>query len=356
VTQLTSGLSRRTATMVVSAVLLVVLVAVASLLPVPYVALLPGPTTNTLGTVDGKPLIEIEGTRTYRPTGHLNLTTVEVKGGPGRRFDLVTAFRGWLDPKVAVVPEETVYPPGSTAQQVEKQNAEEMELSQQSATTAALRELGYKVTSRVAVSAVVEGAPALGKLKAGDTIVAVDGKPISKPEQVAELIREHAPGEEIAFTVERDGRRLEVPVPSRAADDDPSAAVVGIVPKAVAKYPFKVDIRLEDVGGPSAGLMFALGIVDKLNPQDITGGSFIAGTGTIDDSGKVGPIGGIQQKLVAAREAGASVFLTPDGNCADAAAATPHGLRLVRIVDLDGALGALDALRAGSDAVPSCAS
>jgi len=129
---------------------------------------------------------------------------------------------------------------------------------------------------------------------------------------------------------------------------------VGIVPKQVAKYPFKVNIQLKDVGGPSAGLMFALGIVDKLNPEDITGGSFIAGTGTIDDNGTVGPIGGIQQKLVAARQAGASVFLTPEGNCADAAAATPDGLRLVRVEDLDGALKALDALRTGSGAVPSC--
>jgi PDZ domain-containing protein len=341
--------------MVVSAALLVVLVSVAALLPVPYVALLPGPTTNTLGAIKGKPLIEIEGTRTYQPKGHLNLTTVEVQGGPDHRFDLVTAFRGWLNSRVAVVPEETLFPPGSTAEQVEQQNAEEMELSQQSATTAALRELGYRVTTRVAVSAVVEDAPALGKLKAGDTILAVDGRPITAPAQVGELIRKHSPGEKVAFTVEREGRRLEAEVPTRASPDDPTAAVVGIVPKEVAKYPFKVAIQLEDVGGPSAGLMFALGIVDKLNPEDITGGAFVAGTGTIDEKGQVGPIGGIQQKLVAARDAGATVFLTPAGNCADAAAAVPDGLRLVRVESLDGALSALEALRTGRGGVPSCA-
>jgi PDZ domain-containing protein len=342
--------------MVVSGVLLVALVSLATLLPVPYVALLPGPTTDTLGSVNGKQLIEIVGTRSFKPTGHLNLTTVEVRGGPGqRRFDLVSAFRGWLDPKVAVVPEEVVFPPGSTAEQVEERNAEEMELSQQSATTAALRELGYKVTSRVAVGAVVEGAPALDKLKAGDTIIAVDRTAISTPEQVGERVRAHAPGERVPFTVERDGKRLNVAVPTRAAEDDPSAAMVGIVPKEVAKYPFEVNIELEDVGGPSAGLMFALGIIDKLNQEDITGGAFVAGTGTIDDSGKVGPIGGIQQKLIAARAAGASVFLTPAGNCPDAVAATPDGLRLVRVEDLHGALAALDALRTGQGGLPTCA-
>jgi PDZ domain-containing protein len=349
------GLSRRTATMVVSAVLLVVLVSVATLLPVPYVALLPGPTTDTLGTVEGKPLIRIEGVRTYEPKGHLNLTTVKVRGGPGQRFDLVTAFRGWLDSTVAVVPQETVFPPGSTVEQVEERNAEEMELSQQSATTAALRQLGYEVTSRVAVGAVVEGAPALGKLKAGDTILAVDGQPISTPEQVGKLIRAHQPGEKVAITVERDGKRLELSVPTRASAEDPSAAVVGIVPREVAKYPFEVEIQLKDVGGPSAGLMFALGIIDRLNVEDITGGAFVAGTGTIDDAGKVGPIGGIQQKLVAARDAGATVFLTPAANCSDAAAATPDGLRLVRVDDLGGALSALDSLRTGRGGVPSCA-
>lgn len=350
------GLSRRMTTMVVSAALLVALVAIATLMPVPYVALLPGPTADTLGSVEGKKLIEIEGVRTFTPKGHLNLTTVNVRGGPGQRFDLVTAFRGWLDPTVAVVPEETVYPPGSTAEQVKQRNAEEMELSQQSATTAALRELGYEVTTRIAVRAVVEGAPALGKLKAGDTIVAVDGTKITTPEQVGELIRAHKPGDEVAVTVERDGRQTTVSVPTRASDEDPSAAVIGIIPEEVAKYPFKVTIQLEDVGGPSAGLMFALGIVDMLNREDVTGGAFVAGTGTIDDAGNVGAIGGIQQKLAAAREAGASVFLTPAGNCSDAAAAVPDGLRLVRVENLDGALTALDALRTGAGAVPSCAS
>lgn len=116
-----------------------------------------------------------------------------------------------------------------------------------------------------------------------------------------------------------------------------------------------MDIGLQDVGGPSAGLMFALGIVDKLTPTDLTGGRFVAGTGTIDDSGKVGPIGGISMKVIAARNAGARYFFTPSDNCAEASRNTPAGLRLIKVNTLDDALKALDQLRAGQDAaLPSC--
>jgi len=122
-----------------------------------------------------------------------------------------------------------------------------------------------------------------------------------------------------------------------------------------ADYPFSVEISLKDVGGPSAGLMFALGIVDKLTPGSLTGGKFIAGTGTIDDSGHVGAIGGIAQKMVGARRKGATVFLSPAGNCAQARDTVPDGLRLVRVKTLSDAVEALEDLKAGRvDEVPTC--
>jgi Lon-like protease len=349
-------MSRRSATTIVAAFLLVALVAVASLLPVPYVALVPGPTTNTLGSQDGTPLIEIEGAQTYATEGHLDLTTVKVLGGPGRRLSLVTALRGWVDPEVAVVPEETVYPQGISAEQVEEQNAEEMETSQESATTAALRALGYDIPVQIAVGAIVPEAPALGVLKAGDIIVAVSGVPVTSSQQVAELVRATTPGSTVRFTVLRDGQQLELDVPTKPAPDDASAAAVGIVPEEVFDYPFEVTIQLDDVGGPSAGLMFALGIIDKLTPGEITGGTFVAGTGEIDDDGTVGSIGGIQQKVVAAYDAGAGVFLTPADNCAAAVSAAPEGLQLVKVDTLQTALDALERLRRGEPATPSCTS
>jgi PDZ domain-containing protein len=347
-------LSPRVRRFAVLALVAVLLVALASVLPVPYVRLSPGPTTNTLGSVGGMSLIEIEGRRTYPTEGNLNLTTVSVLGGPGQRLDLLSAVTGWLDGDVAVLPEESVYPADTTREQVQEQNAEEMQLSQENATVAALRELDIPVTTAVVIQAVTKDSPAVGKLKAADQILTVDGRRTPSPQAVRDAITAHAPGEAVRVEVERDGaRRTETVTTTKAADGD--QAVIGILPAVDFEFPFKVDIALEDVGGPSAGLMFALGIVDKLTPGAMTGGAFIAGTGTIDTEGRVGPIGGIQQKLAAARGAGATVFLTPADNCDEALGAVPAGLRLVRIAALDEAVDALDALRTGKGDIPSCA-
>lgn len=346
---------RRRSTLLVSTLVVALLVAVVALLPVPYVALSPGPTTDTLGSVDGKPLIEITGRKTYPARGHLNLTTVSVYGGPAQHLDLVTALRGWLDGATAVVPEEAVFPPGQTAQQVEQVNVAQMDASQEDATAAALKELDIQVEERVVVGSVVGGSPAEGKLEAGDAIFLVDGTPVEEPEQVRDLVVKHQPGEDVRFLVRRGTEQKSVTVTTAEAPEEPGRAVVGILPRLGYTFPFEVDIGLEDVGGPSAGLMFALGITEKLTEEDLTDGRFIAGTGTIDDTGAVGPIGGIQQKLHAARDAGATVFLVPADNCAQAVEGAPSGLRLVKVETLKVAVGALRALASGGQ-VPACAS
>jgi PDZ domain-containing protein len=349
------SLSPRTRRLVIAAFVGIVIVALAALVPVPYVRLSPGPTTDTLGEVGGEPLIRIEGRQTYPTEGHLNLTTVQVVGGPGNSLNLLSAISGWLDGSVAVVPEENVYPPGVTREQVREENAEEMALSQENASIAALKALDIPIEETVVVRAVAKGAPSVGKLKAADEIVAVDGEPTASPSAVVDKITEHQPGEPVDVTVRRDGeRRTETITTSTARRDGREVAVIGIEAATDYELPFTVDIALEDVGGPSAGLMFALGIVDKLTPGALTGGTFVAGTGTIDVQGAVGPIGGIPQKLIAAREAGATVFLTPAANCEEASGAVPDGLRLVKVAALDEAIAALDALREGSGSVPSC--
>jgi Lon-like protease len=345
-------MSRRALTLTVAGFLVVLLSAVAALLPVPYVALSPGPTTNTLGAVGNSALIRIEGHPTYAATGHLDLTTVSVLGGPRQRMDLVTALRGWVDNKVAVVPEQQVYPKGETAKQVEQESAAEMKDSQENATTAALRELGIPVTTRVVVDRVSSGSPATGKLRAGDVLVAVDDQPAEGGARLRQLITRHKPGEQVTLTVQRAGRRVDERITTAAAKD--GRAIVGVLTRDEADYPFKVAISLKDVGGPSAGLMFALGVVDKLTPGSLSGGKYIAGTGTIDDSGKVGPIGGIPQKMAGARRAGATVFLAPAGNCAEAVKTVPAGLRLVKVDSLQSAVDALDAIREGKGKVPAC--
>ncbi|MCD0482839.1 PDZ domain-containing protein [Streptacidiphilus sp. ASG 303] len=350
---------RRSATMLAATLLLIAMLC-ASVLPamkVPYSEMSPGPTYNTLGQQNGKPVISITGQRTYPTSGHLNMTTVQVTSADYQP-SLVSAVIGWLRNDVAVVPHDNLYPDHQTEQEAEQQNAEEFASSQDSAKAAALRELGYKVGTDVIVGSVVAGSPSQGRLHAGDTVKAVDGTAVTAPEQVAKLVTRHRPGQPVVFTVVPNGKaasaaRKVTVTTVKAPDGD--RAMVGIQPGTKHTFPFSIDIGLQDVGGPSAGLMFSLGIVDKLKPSDITGGKFVAGTGTITDAGRVGPIGGISMKTIAARNAGAQYFLTPAENCAEAARDTPAGLTLVKVETLHGALEALDAIRTGDTAaLPSC--
>lgn len=347
-------MSRRVLVLAVAGFLTVVLAAVAALLPVPYVALQPGPTSNTLGSVGSTPLISIEGRRTYPDKGHLDLVTVSVLGGPRQRLDLVTALRGWLDKQIAVVPEATVYPKGESAKQAEQESAAEMTQSQQDATTAALRELGIPVTSTVVVAGLSPRSPSKGLLKPGDRIVSVDGTTVDGGAALRTAITAHKPGQRVQLVVRRGGQELRPTVTTAAAPGD-NRAIIGITTRDQVTYPFTVNISLKDVGGPSAGLMFALGVVDKLTPGSLTGGRYIAGTGTIDAQGHVGEIGGITQKMLGARGNGATVFLSPAQNCAQAKSTRPDGLRLVKVTTLESAVNALDDLRAGRTAdLPTC--
>jgi PDZ domain-containing protein len=325
---------------------------VATLLPVPYVALLPGPTYNTLGPLNGKPIVKIIGHRTFSTDGHLNMVTVSFIGGPGAKppFNIWAAVQAWLSPHNAVVPETELFPAGQTQQSVLKQDTEEMVNSQQSATAAALCYLNIKFSTDSEVSSTIKGLPAAGVLRKGDDIVAVDGQPITCNDSAGDLIKAKAVGQPIALTVKRSGKLEKISLKSVSYQGQP---VIGVNLLESFQFPFKVSISIGDVGGPSAGMMFALAIIDKLTPMNLTGGKFIAGTGEIDEQGSVSPIGGIQQKMAAARAAGATVFLAPAGNCADTRGAVPAGLRIVKVSTLSGAIGALKELKLGQ-AVPTC--
>ncbi|MCX4964686.1 PDZ domain-containing protein [Streptomyces sp. NBC_00654] len=363
---------RRTATMLASTLVLIALLCAGVLIKVPYSEMSPGPTVNTLGDARGEPVLHISGRKTYPTSGHLNMTTVRVTGAE-YNMNIAEAVYGWLAHDSVIVPHDTLYPDGKTEEQSTQENAEEFSQSQESAKVAALEELGVPVSSRVVVSTVVKDSPAQGKLHAGDVIKAVDGTAVKEPGDVAELVTEHKPGQDVTFTVvpakeaaaaEKAGREPEgsekvtittekAPAVKNAPEEN--RAIVGIRAGLDHTFPFEIDIKLADVGGPSAGLMFSLGIIDKLTPDKLTGGKFIAGTGTIDDAGKVGPIGGINMKLVGARDAGARYFLTPDDNCAAAASDTPSGLTLVRVKTLSDAKKSMEMIRDGKTAaLPSC--
>ncbi len=352
--------------MLASTLMLIALLCAGVLIKVPYAEMSPGPTVNTLGDHDGEPVLQISGHKTYPTTGNLNMTTVRVTSAD-YKMNLAEAVYGWLAHDNIVVPHDTLYPDGKTEQQSSQENAEEFSESQETAKVAALRELHLPVKSQVIVSTVVKGDPAEGKLHAGDVIKEVDGKPVKDRTDVAKFVTEHDPGESVTFTVvpvkEAAAAEKADKEPTRTEDikittkkaEDADRAIVGIEAGTDHTFPFTIDIKLADVGGPSAGLMFALGIVDKLTPEDLTGGEFVAGTGTIDDRGKVGPIGGIQMKTVGARAKGAQYFLTPKANCAAAASDVPDGLTLVKVDTIHDAVRALKKIREGdTEALPSC--
>jgi Lon-like protease len=333
-------------------VALVILVAL-SFLPTSYVIQQPGPVYNTLGTVTTEddtevPLISVDGAETYPTDGSLDLTTVQLRGDPQHRPTWLELALAWLDPSRAVVPIEAVYPEGQTSEQRNEQNASLMVDSQKDATAAALTQLGYDIPSMVRVVSLTDGSASDGELEPDDIIRAVDGTPVTDVDQLRAEIQK-GEGAAVELSVDRGGRDLEVSVtPDEVtATDGSSAWVIGIVPMHDYVFPFDVTIQLNNVGGPSAGQMFALGIIDVLTPGEINGGKDVAGTGTISSDGVVGPIGGIRQKLYGARDAGADYFLAPESNCDEVVGHIPDGLQVFSVGELDDSLAALDAIATG---------
>jgi PDZ domain-containing protein len=343
-------MSRRVLTLVTGAALLLALLVGGSQLPVPYAELRPGPTLDTLGVdQSGQQIIQLTEKEPAKTTGHLNLTTVSVRD----RLDLLGAMRGWLDPERAVVPREEIFPPGQTQQQTDAKNTQDFVTSQNSAELAAL---AYLDQTKVVITQVADDSPSHGKLAAKDTITSVQGTPVGDVADLGKVLGATTPG----TTVTVDYRRGSEPgttkiTTTKGTDEDGEPrAVLGVGVSLESIAPYKVKIALDDrIGGPSAGLMFALGILDKVGPDDLTGGRFIAGTGTIDVTGEVGPIGGIPLKLIAAKDKGATAFLVPSGNCAEASRKPPAGLTLIKVDTLPGAVNALEALKAGKP-TPRC--
>lgn len=340
-------MTRLRATVVVGLVLAATLGLLGATVRVPFVALGDGPTFDTLGVQNNRPVVQIGGpVTTFPTTGQLRMTTVAVT----TNLTLFDAMTLWASQHHEVLPREAVYPPGQSSQQVDQNNTRQFAQSETDAEAAALRFLGYPTA--VQVGTVLDQSPSNGILAAGDRIVAVDGQPVTTPQQVVERLATGAPGRPVVVRVSRGAtppRDLTV-VPGPRPDGRPGG-FLGITPTNVVDSPAQISIGLGDVGGPSAGLMFATAIVDKLTPGDLAGGKTVAGTGTIDSVGQVGDIGGIRFKMDAARAAGATLFLVPAGNCAEASANAPPGLRLARVGNLREGVAALEAYRSGGDPV-----
>ncbi len=346
-------LTRRAITLSVLTVLLALLLALASAVPLPYAISGPGPTRNTLGDQGGVQLISISGATTYPATGKLLLTTVSTSGGPGYPVTLGDVLRGWVSNARSVRPVEDVFPPSESRQQIDQTNKADMVTSQEDATVSALQELGYRVPTTLTVDGTVPASGADGVVEKGDVVVSVDGAPVTSYLALSTAMDAVRPGADVTLGVRRSGVAQDLTV--RTTDDGTGRAILGLYIAPTFDFPVDVSIKIDDIGGPSAGTMFALGIIDRLTPADEANGKVIAGTGTMNLTGDVGPIGGIQQKLIGARRDGAQWFLAPASNCNEVVGHVPSGLTVVKISTLHQAREAVIAIGAGkAGSLPGC--
>ncbi|GAB2503875.1 PDZ domain-containing protein [Promicromonospora xylanilytica] len=341
-------ITRRTVTLGVSLLATAVLAAVALVVPTPYAMRSPGPTEDTLA----RNLIQIDGARTYESTGELRLTTVSVLGGPGYPMLSGQVVQGWLDPQRSVLPVEAIFPEATTKEQQQELSQAEMVSSQESATAAALTELGYDVPAVLDVAGTEPGSGADGKLNEGDVITEFQGAPVGTYADLIDGLAGTSPGDSVTLGVQRGQRTMDVDITTKGNGE---RAVLGVFIDPHYDFPVDVSIEIENIGGPSAGTMFALGIIDRLTPEDEANGQVIAGTGTMSPEGTVGPIGGIEQKLYGAVRDEAEWFLAPADNCPQVVGNVPDGLNVVRVATLAEARDAVEQIGRGEGGgLPTC--
>ena len=349
-------MSRRTLAGLVGLGIAAVLSITVFLRPVDYVTFRPGPTMNVLGSFDGKQIVSVSGHQSYRDDGQLRMVTVYA-GGPDDRINLLNLVWGWANSDVAVYP-SSIYDEGETDESNRQESAVEMTSSQDNATAAALSALGVPFRTEVEVSTVADDGASAGKLEKGDVLLAVNGQSTPDPQHLVDLVRAVPPGTATQLQIRRDGAQRTVTVTTKPSPDDPKSSRIGVGIKLDFVFPFQVKIQLPGtIGGPSAGMMFALAIYDVLTPGSLTGGRAIAGSGEISPDGVVGPIGGIGQKLPAAQRDGARIFLVAEENCAEAVRShyDPDKMRLVKVHTLADAIKDVETWRENPDAaLPRC--
>lgn len=320
------------------------LLAVATLAaPIPYVFFKPGVPDNVTGS-----LIEIKDAKSYEANGKLYITSILVTNPNSPVFGAETLYNWALGPHV-VLPREVVYPPAVEGRVIERDSRAEMAGSKVTATAAALSFLGYQFEEIYFVSRILEYSDAKGKLEPGDRILLVDGDKINEIEEIRGAYSDKKIGDVIDIEVERviNGESRNVLESVRLVSNqelgaDPNRPAIGILVGTTAKFPVDIDFNIRGVGGPSAGLIFAVGVVEKLTPEDLLRGRQIAGTGSIDPNGRVGAIGGIEEKMIGASRKGATIFLAPRENCPDIKH-VPKGLKVIPVSTLSEAIAALRA-------------
>lgn len=352
-------------TLAVALVLLIGLGVGSLFLPMPYLVAAPGAIVNTTGDLEGEPVIEIDGADSYEhDDGSLSMVTVQYAGGPDHRLNFFTVLTSWLSPRDAVLPEELLFPADRTPEEVSERQSVQMNDSQTEATAAALNQLGTDYEAVPVVAEAVEGMPAEGLVEPDDTVLEVDGEavPVHTQESegeavgsgaVVDMVADREPGEPVTLTLDRDGEEVEVELETEEGED--GSAAVGVLIADDMDFPFDIDITVGQIGGPSAGMMFSLGIMDRLSEDGITGGAEVAGSGTITAEGEVGGVSGIPQKMVSAQQVGAEYFFVASDSCSQVSQSAAHGeLDVVAVDTLDEAIDALETINAGGDDLPRC--
>lgn len=311
-----------------------------AVLPTGYVIERPGQSFDVLGEVDGKAVISSTDVKTYESDSRLDILTVSVVGNRSYTPNWVQVLLAWADSEQVVLPLDEVYPPQFSQEEIRAESSLQMEISQQDAIAAALRELGYEVPGRLYVNSVIADAPSSGILIAGDFVNAINGVKVLNFDALRAEIQK-SEGNELVMSIERADKPMDLKITPEQKD---GSWVVGAMVGTTYDFPVDLDLQLGDVGGPSGGLIFTLGIIDTLTPGSMAQDRHIAGTGTISPDGTVGSIGGIELKMIAAKRSGAELFIGPYANCADIEGNIPEGLKVLAVRDLSEALAGIEAL------------
>jgi len=300
----------------------------------PYLAYSAGPVSDAADSVVAA---EVD---VYPPDGELLMLTVV-----SQDVNIFEALIAGVDPTVDLVRKEAVRREGETDEEYRNRVLQQMDDSNFRAISVALEYLGYEmVPSEVVVNEIVDGVPAASVIELGDTIRRVNDVEIERVADFGPALAGFEVGDLVRIDVEREGSIVELEVELAEREEEPGTPMIGIVLGELTEAPFPISIEAGDVGGPSAGMMHTIAIIDALTEGELTGGRVIAGTGTIQLDGSVGSIGGIRQKVVGAEAAGAEYILVPAGNYEAAITAERSSIEIVSVATLDEAVTFLEAL------------
>lgn len=347
------SVSSRYVTMVLVGLSLIALTSVAVIAPVPYGYMQPGPAFNTLGHIGEEPLFGFgDDVDTYEVGGALLFTTVSVSRKE-TDISLTRAISIALRPHTALVANDVLHPHDITDEESNEIAQFMMEQSQVASEVAGVRAAGYEIEERAFVVDAAEGSPADGLLQENDQLVGFNGSSTVTSQAFVAAVQGVAVGDDVTISVIRDGEELDVTMTTVASDDDPEVPRIGVTIRPEFDMPIEIRNNVSEngqqIGGPSAGLMFALAIYDHLTPGFLTGGMRIAGTGEITTAGEVLGVGGVRQKMAGAAESGARVFLVPADNCSAANAGTDFDMIVLKIEHLGSAIAALESFASAID-------